>query len=165
VTAPASDPAPGGAPLPAWAAPPADWRPFADRAERLGNPVLTVRDSAGWPLPLRSTGVRRAGDGFEVRVAAPDNARYGRACLTFHTHAEAFTGQENVVLVGDATPVDGGVHVRVERALSDWSLVGGRLRQMRTFLGNGRLLAPRLAGEAARRGQPVPTVQRSRPGS
>jgi hypothetical protein len=110
-------------------------------------------------------GVRRVGDGFVVRVGAPANVRYGRACLTFHTHAETFSGQENVVLVGAAEPVDGGVHVRVERALPDWSLTGGRFRQMRTFLGNGRVLAPRLAGEAARRNQPVPTVRRSRPGS
>lgn len=165
VTAPPSDPAPAGAALAAWAKSPADWRPYADRAARLGDPVLTVRDSAGWPLPLRSTGVRRVGDGFVVHVGAPANVRYGRACLTFHTHTETYSGQENVVLVGAATPVDGGVHVRVERALSDWSLAGGRFRQMRTFLGNGRVLAPRLAGEAARRNQPIPTVRRSRPGS
>ena len=38
--------------------------------------------------------------------------------------------QENVVLVGSAEPADGGrIHVRVERALSDWSITGSRLRR------------------------------------
>jgi hypothetical protein len=160
VAAPPSDPAPAGAMPPAWTAPPADWRPYAQRATRLGNPIVTVRDADGWPLPLPALHAEPVDDGFLVRVPGVETIRYGRACLTFHTHPESFNGQENVVLVGDAAPVDGGVHVRVERALPDFSLVGGRLKQLRTFLGNGRLLSPRLAHECARRDQPVPVVRK-----
>ncbi|NRQ40510.1 hemerythrin [Nonomuraea sp. NN258] len=159
VTAPPSDPAPPGAAPAAWARPPADWRPQADRAMRLGAPVLTVRDADGWPLPLRTLGARRVDDGFVVRTGPPGAAASGPACLTFHAHPEAFTGQENVVLIGRARPVADGVHVTVERSLADFSLAGGRLRQLRTFAANGRKLAPRLDRELARRAQPAPVVR------
>jgi hypothetical protein len=160
VTAPPSDPAPEGAAPAPWAAPPADWRPAADRAMRLGNPVLTVRDSDGWPLPLRSLGVERVDDGFVVSTGPIGTAANGRACLTFHSHPEVFTGQQNGAFVGTATPTADGVHVRVDRALADFSLPTGRFSQMRTFLSSGRTLTPRLTHEAARRHQPVPVVRR-----
>ncbi|WP_188187466.1 hemerythrin [Nonomuraea sp. SYSU D8015] len=160
VTAPSSDPAPTGPGHGSWATNPSEWRPHADRAARLGNPVLTTVDTGGWPLPLRCTGVRRVDDGFIVETGPLGAAARGRGCLTFHAHPEVFTNQENVVLVGEATPVAGGVHVRVERALADFSLPSGRLQQMRMMIGSGRALAPRLAGEAARRGQPVPVPRR-----
>jgi hypothetical protein len=58
VLTPPSDPAPHGARLPGRCTPPSDWRPFAERAERLGNPVVTmVLDGA--PLPVRTR--RRGG--------------------------------------------------------------------------------------------------------
>jgi hypothetical protein len=160
VTAPPSDPAPAGSTPPAWTRPHADWRSQVPRAVRLGNPVLTVRDADGWPLPLRSLAAERTGDGFLVRTGPGFDIPAGPACLTFHGHPEDFNGQENVVFIGSATPVPGGAHVTVARALADFSLAGGRLRQMRTFLSNGRALAPRLAREAARRGQPIPLVRR-----
>ncbi|TDW83568.1 hypothetical protein [Kribbella sp. VKM Ac-2566] len=160
VIAPPSDPAPEGAAPPPWAAPPADWRPGADRAMRLGHPVLTVRDAEGWPLPLRSLGVERVDDGFVVRTGALGTAAAGRACLTFHDHPEVFTGQENAAFVGTATPAAGGVHVRVDRALADFSLPTGRFSQLRRFVSSSRRLTPRLAHEAARRHQPVPVVRR-----
>ena len=160
VTAPPSDPAPDGAAPPAWAAPPADWRPGAERALRLGNPVLTVRDAEGWPLPVRSLGVERVADGFVVQTGSFGASATGRACLTFHEHAEVFTGQQNAAFVGTATPVAGGVHVRVDRALADFSLPAGRFTQLRRFLAGGRALTPRLAHEAARRHQPVPVVRK-----
>src|SRR3954451_10866059 len=50
-TAPPSDPAPTGPALgTGWAKPAGDWRPFAERAELLGAPVLTVPGADGWPL-------------------------------------------------------------------------------------------------------------------
>ncbi|HEY3558280.1 MAG TPA: hypothetical protein VGL05_12485 [Kribbella sp.] len=175
VSAPASDPAPEGAAPPAWAAPPADWRPGADRAMRLGDPVLTVRDAEGWPLPLRSLGAERMDDGFVLRTGVPKAGSLGagvlgagvvgatatgRACLTFHAHPEDFTGQRNAAFVGTAEPVAGGVHFRVDRALADFSLPPGRFGQLRKFVSSGRTLTPRLAHEAARRNQPIPAVRR-----
>jgi hypothetical protein len=124
---------------------------------QLGSPVLTVRDADGWPLPVRSLGVERVDDGFVVRSGA---AASGRACLTFHAHPEQFTGQQNAAFVGTATPTADGVHVRVDRALADFSLPTGRFGQLRTFLASSRTLTPRLSHEAARRNQPVPVVRR-----
>jgi hypothetical protein len=95
-----------------------------------------------------------------VRTGPLGAAARGRACLTFHSHPEDFANQENIVLVGEATPVTDGVHVRIDRALADFSLAGGRLQQMRAMVSSARALAPRLAGEAARRGQPVPVPRR-----
>ena len=48
--------------------------------------------------------------------------------------------------------------LHVERALADWSLTGNRVQITIGFLRKGRRLAPRLKKEAARRGQPVPTI-------
>ncbi|MFI7027327.1 hypothetical protein ACIBK1_01305 [Microbispora rosea] len=162
VTAPPSDPVPAGAGAPKWLEPPADWRPRADHAAGLGDPVLTVVDEDGWPLPLRSSGATRVDDGFLVRIGPPGVPARGRACLTFHTHGADMSGQENVVLVGEATPLSDGVHVRVERALADFSLSGSRAGQVRKMVRTARALAPRLEREAARRGQPVPVLRRSR---
>ena len=68
--------------------------------------------------------------------------------------------QENVVLVGTAEPADDGrVLMRIERALTDWSLTGSRLGRTLGFLANGKTLRPRLQREAARRGQPAPKLR------
>jgi hypothetical protein len=160
-TAPPSDPAPTGPALGSgWSAPVADWRPVADRAERLGAPVLTVVGPDGWPLPVRCRDAERTVDGFLVRPPAGVEVGSGPTCLTAHWHDESFSGQENVVLVGTAEPADDGrVHVRVERALSDWSITGSRLAKTAGFLAKGRDLSKRLAVESARRGQPAPVVR------
>jgi hypothetical protein len=159
-TAPPSDPAPTGPSLGSgWAKPPGDWRPFAERAEQLGAPVLTVAGADGWPLPVRCRDAERTADGFVVRPPAGIRVGGGPACLTAHRHDESFSGQENVVLVGTAEPTDDGrVHVRVDRALSDWSITGSRLAKAAGFLAKGRDLGRRLAVESARRGQPAPRV-------
>ena len=47
----------------------------------------------------------------------------------------------------------------VERQLGDFSLAGSKLQSTWSFMMNGRKLAPRLAAEAQRRGQPVPAVR------
>ena len=104
---------------------------------------------------------------YTVHVLAdPDNGVAGDYWWGFSVPAmdRQFTGQENVTLVGTGTYVGTGrdrVHVRVERALGDFSLPGGRLRRTRSFLWAARRLDGRLAQEAARRGQPVPVVRRS----
>jgi hypothetical protein len=165
---PPSDPAPPGGTPPPWQPGPPDWRLGADRAERLGLPDVTLVGADGWPLPLPGRSVERVDDGFLVTLPAgtpPTAALPAPACLTFHMHAERFAGQENVTLVGTAAYVGAGrdrVHVRIERALGDFSLPGGRVRRTRASLSAGRRLERRLAQEAARRGQPVPVVRRGR---
>jgi hypothetical protein len=75
-----------------------------------------------------------------------------------HGHDERFTTQENHTLMGALLLESGQPRLRIERALADWSLTGNRARVAIGFLAKGRRLAPRLRAEAARRGQPVPTV-------
>ncbi|HEU4998814.1 MAG TPA: hypothetical protein VFT68_07690 [Lapillicoccus sp.] len=163
VTAPPSDPAPSARPrrsAPPEGHPPADWRPFAERAARLGNPVLTmVRD--GGPVPLRTRSVSRTDDGYVVTLPAGIEPTEGPVCLTFHrlTTGDRFA-QENVVLLGHARPTGDGVAVSVDRAVEDWSVAGGRWRQARDWMAHGSRLKRRLADEARRRGQPVPKVRR-----
>ncbi|MGW2222752.1 hypothetical protein ACWCSD_47815 [Nonomuraea sp. NPDC001684] len=161
VAAPASDPAPTGPRLPSRSAPPADWRPFAGRAARLGEPVVTVVTD-GMPLAVPTRSAVRTEAGFDLRLPAGVQAADGPVCLTFHRHGPAMEWQENVVLVGRATGAGDRLSVRVERALNDWSLAGSRRERSRSFLGQGRLLRKRLEAEAARRGQPVPRVRRPR---
>lgn len=160
VTAPASDPAPHGSALPSRTVPPSDWRPFADRADRLGPPVLTVTGADGWPLPVRTRAAERTDDGYLLTPPAGVDLPAGPACLTAHRHSPTLDSQENVVMVGQAEPADDGrVHLRIDRALTDWSLTGRRLSRTMGFMANGKTLRPRLEAEAARRGQPAPTVR------
>ena len=159
--APPSDPAPTGKALPSRTGPPTDWRPFGERAARLGPPVLTVTAADGWPLPVRARSVQRVEEGYLLDLPAGVAPSPGPACLTFDTHTATMDGQENVVLVGRVAGPDrdGRVRVQVERALTDWSITGNRLTRTLSFLSNGRALRPRLVAEAARRGQPVPIVR------
>ena len=159
VPVPASDPVPTGPRLPSRSAPPADWRPFADRTARLGDPVVTMV-ADGIPLAVRTRSCVRTGIGFDMRLPAGVQAVEGPVCLTFHRHGPTMQWQENVVLVGTATGEADRLSVRVERALNDWSLSENRRERNRSFLGQGRMLRKRLAAEAARRGQPVPSVRR-----
>jgi hypothetical protein len=159
-TAPPSDPAPRGRALAPREQPPSDWRPFADRADRLGPPVLTVTDVDGWPLALRCRSAVRTTDGYLLEPAAGVPVGAGPACLTAHTHSPVMDEQENVVLLGTAEPTDDGrVHLRVERALADWSITGSKFGRMAGFITKGRKLRPRLRLEAERRGQPVPEIR------
>jgi len=121
---------------------------------------LTVVGANEFPLCLPVHMLSIGEDGIRLRTgsgAPPLGA--GPACLTMHTHGERFTGQENHSFVGTLVPGDGGLVFRVERALPDWSLAGNKARTAMGFLAKGRILRRRLAGEAARRGQPVPKVR------
>ncbi|MEU7690766.1 hypothetical protein [Microbispora hainanensis] len=158
--APVSDPAPDGPRLPSRSVAPADWRPFAGRAARLGEPVVTM--AGGMPLPVRTRSAVRTEEGFDLLLPAGVDAVAGPVCLTFHRHGPAMEWQENVVLVGTATGTGDRLSVRVERALNDWSLAGSGRERFRSFAGQGRMLSKRLRAEAARRGQPVPVVRRPR---
>lgn len=158
--APASDPAPSGKAPGMWKAGPVDWRSGAEYAvQNLGDPILTVVTTDGFPLPFRVRNAALVPDGIRVHVPSGMPAIVtDSACLTFHTHPEVFTGQQNLVFVGRVQQEANGYVFIVERQLGDWSLAGSRLQSTLDFFRNGRKLAPRLAMEAARRGQPVPRV-------
>lgn len=158
---PQSDPAPSGRQPAAWLTPPSDWRAIAARALReLPMADLTFVGADGYPvcLPVRPSAL--AGDEVALGLGAGAlELRDGPACLTVHGHDESFTTQENHTLIGSLAQGDGGPSLRVERALADWSLTGSRVQIALGFLRKGRMLSPRLKGEAARRGQPVPEVR------
>ncbi len=158
---PTSDPPPAGSVPRAWKEQPSDWRDGARYAvHHLGDPILTVVTADGYPLPFR---VRVAAlDAEGIRVAVPDGIPAvvaGPACLTFHTHPERFTGQRNMVFVGQMHADATGYRFAIDRQLADWSLVGSKLGATWSFLQHGRKLAPRLAAEAQRRGQTVPRIR------
>ncbi len=159
LTVPSSDPRPTGPRHQDRSTPPTDWRPFAERAIRLGEPVVTMV-ADGMPLAVPTRAVIRTQDGYDLLLPAGVSAADGPVCLTFHRHGPAMQWQENVVLVGTASGVGDRLSVRVVRALNDWSLAGSRQQRSRSFLGRRRVLGQRLEAEAARRGQPVPRVRR-----
>ncbi len=159
---PASDPAPSGRQPAAWLSPPSDWRGIAARALReLPFADLTFVDGEGYPVCVPVRAGELAGEDVPLRIGAgAPELRAGPACLTVHGHDERFTTQENHTLIGSLEPAgEGGPRLRVERALADWSLTGNRAQIAIGFMRKGRLLTPRLKGEAARRGQPVPDVR------
>ena len=78
--------------------------------------------------------------------------------MTFHAHPETFTGQENHTFLGTVQREQDDYVFAVERALAGFSLAGNRVSRSVHFLRNIRRLTPRVASEAARRGQPVPTI-------
>ena len=115
----------------------------------------------GFPLSVPVTGVEQTETGFRLQVGrhVPDTPA-GPACFTVHSHPEEFTGQENHTFLGEVRA--GGneqYDFVVERALADFSLTGNRVARSLSFLRKRRSLKPRVASEAARRGQPVPTVR------
>jgi hypothetical protein len=156
-----SDPAPRGSDPPAWREPPSDWRSLAGRAlADLPLADLTTVDEDGVPLCMPVSAGTLAGGAIDLELG--DGAPRlidGPACLTLHGHPALFTGQENHTLIGALENALGSPRFVVERALADWSLVGNRARTAMSFLAARRSLAPRLAAEAARRGQPVPKVR------
>jgi hypothetical protein len=158
--APKSDPAPQGKELGQWMEQPDDWREGAAYAvDKLGAPVLTVVDEQGWPVPMRALNVRLTPEGFELTMGkGMPLVPHGKAFVTFHSHPERFTGQENLMFVGKVS-VDGTTaHVKVERRTGDWSLKGNLITKTLGFMSKGRALRPRLEAEAQRRGQRVPVI-------
>jgi hypothetical protein len=163
ITAPPSDPAPPGrgpgawrrAPAPAWQ------RRTAGVLDRLGLPVLTTVDDAGWPLPVRALAAEATEEGFRVELPEGVRVAAGPAFVSFHSHGEVFDGQENVGLSARVQPASTAgarvVDVQVERALSDWGISSNPLRSAFGMWRAGRGLRPRLRAEAARRGVRLPT--------
>jgi hypothetical protein len=161
-TAPPSDPAPEGSGPGAYQSAPSDWRERGRQAlDRLGLADLSVVEESGWPAVWPLTGVSPTDDGFDLSFGrhAPAEAR-GSACISFHSHGEEFTGQENAVFVGEVRPRAGGATFTVERVLGDFSLAGNRLAVTRAFFSKARKLRPRLEREVERRGQTMPTIRK-----
>jgi hypothetical protein len=160
---PPSDPAPPGKPPAAWLEPPADWRSTArDVISRLDQRSLAWVGADGFPLSVPITGLEQTEIGFRLQIGRHlPGTPAGPACLTAHAHPEVFTGQENHTFIGDVRRSGAGdqYDFLVERALADWSIAGNKVVRTLGFLRKGRSLKPRLAAEAARRGQPVPTVR------
>jgi hypothetical protein len=157
---PESDPAPPGQQPPAWLTPPQGWREVtASALEVLPLADLTVVDADGYPLCLPVTAGALEGEEVPLQIGSgAPRLPAGPACLTVHGHDEQFTTQENHTLMGTLVDNAEGSRLHVERALADWSLTGNRMQITVGFLRKGRRLAPRLKTEAARRGQPVPTI-------
>jgi hypothetical protein len=156
-----SDPPPTGKAPAQWKDAPADWRTIAAHAiAKLGTPILTTVDADGFPTPIRVANARQTTEGFILTIPRGlPTPPAGPACLTFHSHPEVFTGQENRLFAGEVQPDGDGALFRVERPIADWSLHGPPPQMLWRFLSAGRKLAPRLHAEAARRGQPVPQVR------
>lgn len=139
-----------------------EWRKVASHAiSRLGKPVLTTVDAGGFPVPMRALHVLQHSDGFLLQMpSGAPSITAGPACLTFHTHAQVFSGQENKSFLGQVVMSDGReIRFEVERLLPDWSFPGSRLSAALAFVASGYHLAPRLETECLRRRQPVPIVR------
>lgn len=158
---PPSDPSPIGKGFKRWDNPPTEWRSSAQyAAASLGKPVLTVVDSDGYPVPIRTNDVSLEAKGFQLSLCqtSPTPAE-GKACLTFHQHDEEFISwQENLVFVGQVVRNGQSASFEVERRLTSISLKGSRQKIMFDIFKLGRRFEPRLKIEAERRGQPVPTI-------
>ena len=160
-TAPPSDPAPPGKQPAAWLEPPSDWRSTAsDAISRLDQRSMAWVGDDGFPLSAPVIAMDQNEAGFRLRLGPHlPGTPAGQACVTVHSHPEVFTGQENHTFLGEVREGGGGEYdFVVERALADFSLTGNKLVRSLDFLRKGRQLKPRVASEAARRGQPVPTV-------
>ena len=129
-------------------------------AAHLGAPVLTVIDADGYPVPLRMMASESDGETFLLRppgfLPTPPE---GRACVTFHTHPEVFTGQENLVFTGEARREGDAVRVTIERQLGSFTLARSAKESIKAALRQGAQIKKRLKLEAERRGQPVPKVR------
>jgi Pyridoxamine 5'-phosphate oxidase len=158
---PDSDPPPTGAAPPPWRQPPVDWRPVADHAlNRLTLSDLTFVDVDGFPVCVPVTLGPLEGDRITVRLGSGAPELLDRpACLSFHTHAEVFAGQDNRTLVGHLLQDERCWTFVIERALGDWSAPGNKLQVTMAFLRKGPKLAPRVKRESARRNQAVPKVR------
>jgi hypothetical protein len=152
---PVSDPAPAGKPSEPspWPQPP--WQELAEAALVRGAPGhLTLLDGEGFPLPMPVGEIVQVDEGFRLR--APDGApwRAGKASLSFG-------GRE--MFVGEAQPDGAATLLRVARALPLFPLGEDSSEILRPKPATRAALMARLEHEAARRGQPIPTMPATPP--
>lgn len=162
IALPESDPKP--APLPknhdGYVEPPQDWHDDLQTAlSEMGKPVLTTVVD-GYPVPLRVLDAKLSQDTVTLTMPTANQlVADGQACLTFHQHDANFSYQWNRVFTGNISGSDdGNLKFTVSKQIGDWSLKGSTLSVLVDFFGKGRKLNKRLAAEAQRRGQPVPTI-------
>ncbi|MEJ2305353.1 MAG: pyridoxamine 5'-phosphate oxidase family protein [Anaerolineales bacterium] len=140
-----------------------DWhRGMAYALDQLGEPVLTVVDAEGYPVPFRvhCGTLDNEGSNLDLFPMMPAEAK-GRACLTFHSiqvrKGEMFSN-ENLSFIGSVSGDGERAKFKVERQLPSVSFKRGFM----DMLSLGRLMLKmkkRLEVEAERRGQPVPAVR------
>jgi hypothetical protein len=147
---PVSDPAPGGTPSSPSPWPQRPWETMAEAALGRGAAGhLTLVDAQGFPLPMPVREIARSDDGFRMRAPRGAPWRAGKATLSFG-------GRE--MFVGEAAPDGELTRLRVERALPLFPLGEDSSEILQPKPATRAALMARLEHEAARRGQPIPTV-------
>ncbi len=152
---PTSDPAPDAPVSPGnWSARP--WRDVAVDALGAGHAGhLSVLDSDGFPLPMRTRSLELVDEGF--RIVVPRGMPWvfsGPGCVTFAGY-RSFVG--NVVPGGDS------VLFRVERALPQHPSTLDTKQVLQPAEATLAKTRSRLEAEIARRGQPLPTIPQQAP--
>ena len=152
---PPSDPsAPGKvSAAPQWGQP--AWQDLADAVMAKGVPGhLTLVDGQGFPLPIRACSIERSEGGFRLIMPAGAPQLSGKATLSF-------LGQE--IFVGEARREGQLVDLRVERALPILPSMADPKQVLQPEPDTLAKMVARLEHEAARRGQPIPTVAATPP--
>src|SRR5207248_2703432 len=132
------------------------WTELAAQAVAKGvGGHLSLVDGEGFPRPIAVRAATRTAQGFRLDVAkgAPW-AMSGPASLTFHG-IETF--------VGEVSPRDGAVDMRVERALPVFPMTKDMRQLWEPAPETYENLMRRLRHETERRGQAIPTIPAERP--
>ena len=165
IFAPPSDPPPKPRPLQhkPVVTPSSDWRQeIAYAFNRLGSPILTVVDRAGYPVQFRARSGVLQSDGVRLDLppAMPAEAK-GGACLTFHTiqvKNGEMVANENRHFIGDIIQDGAAALFRVERQLPSLSAKFNGPGDVLSYIRLIRASRKRAKAEAARRGQPMPKI-------
>ena len=140
-----------------------DWsKEITYALEHLGDPILTVVDAEGYPVPFRARSGSLVSEGLYLDLPSgmPVEAQ-GRGCLTFHSlqvKNGEMTSNENMSFSGNVSRDGDHALFRVKRQLPGASFktdLSGMLSMGKFMLS----LKKRLEAEAERRGQPVPKVR------
>lgn len=162
---PQSDPPPKALDVshPPLTEPPADMHNLLTHAaENLGQPVLTVVDTEGYPVPFRTAKCQVNSKGVQLGLhpAMPVKSN-GQACLTFHDlqiKKGEMISNENYSFCGEYYGNGQSGNFKVQRQLPSASFKRG-LGEMIALGKMMMRMKSRLQVEAERRGQPVPTVR------
>jgi hypothetical protein len=162
---PQSDPSPKALEIshPPLAEPPVDLQSsLTYAAENLGQPILTVVDDEGYPVPFRTEKslLNSKGVQLDLHPAMPVKSN-SRACLTFH-ELQIINGEmisnENYSFYGEYSGDGSSGIFKVERQLPSASFKRG----LGDMIALGKMMIRmkgRLQVEAERRDQPVPKVR------
>lgn len=136
--------------------------PMEHALDKLGEPVLTVVDEDGYPVPFRVEAGAQDATGVHLRLPTQMPAKAeGRACLVFHTlrlRKHEMIGNENLAFVGALSTSGDEAVFQTERLLPSISFKLGP-KGIISLVSAIRAMKLRLEQEASRRGQPVPRVR------